>query len=173
MKTYCIYQHINKTNGKRYIGITKQTPENRWGNDGINYKGFCRFWSAICKYGWDGFEHEIVVSGLTKEEACELEVKLIKEYKTQDRDFGYNILEGGNTPKMTEEVRKKMSSSMKGNKNGLGHPCSEDKKRRISESQKGRKLTPEHKMLLSLAKKREKTCFTIRRDKKKNFRISR
>ena len=34
---YYIYSHINKTNGKRYIGITNDI-ENRWRNNGIAYK---------------------------------------------------------------------------------------------------------------------------------------
>ncbi len=153
METYCVYQHINKINGKRYIGITKQLPQNRWGNKGINYKNDCpRFWSAIRKYGWDGFEHVIIESNVSKEKACELEMQLIKEYRTQEKDFGYNMLEGGNAPLITEEVRHKMSLAMTGNKNGLGHPCSEEKKRKISEAQKGRKFTDEHRKAISNAK---------------------
>lgn len=149
---YYVYQHINKTNGKRYIGVTKQNPESRWGIDGVNYKSSPYFYSAIQKYGWDGFEHEILFNGLTKEEACIKEIELIARFKTQDKQYGYNIMEGGSAPTIPEEVRAIMSEKMRGNKNGLGHVCSEEKKREISNAQKGRKLTEEHKAKLSKAK---------------------
>jgi predicted GIY-YIG superfamily endonuclease len=38
MKKYYLYKHINKINGKIYIGITSQKPEKRWGTNGINYR---------------------------------------------------------------------------------------------------------------------------------------
>ena len=66
---YYVYQHINKINGKRYIGITKQNPESRWGTDGANYKSSPYFYSAIQKYGCDNFSHDILFNCLTKEEA--------------------------------------------------------------------------------------------------------
>ena len=150
---YYVYQHINKINGKRYIGITKQNPESRWGTDGTNYKSSPYFYSAIQKYGWDNFSHEILFNGLTKEEACDKEIELIAYFQTQDKQHGYNIMEGGSAPVIPEEVRKLMSEKMRGNKNGLGHACPEEKKRKISEAQKGRKLTEEHKAKLSMAKK--------------------
>ena len=154
MDSYYVYRHINKINGKQYIGLTKQLPECRWGINGINYRDKTpHFWNAIQKYGWDNFKHEIVASGLSKEEACTLEKKMIADYKTQDRNFGYNILEGGSAPTIPPEVRKKMSIAMQGNKNGFGHPCSEEKKQKISSAQKGRTLTEEHKEKLSKAKK--------------------
>lgn len=56
MKNYFVYKHTNQTNGKVYIGLTKQNPESRWGKNGINYKNKCpHFWNAIQKYGWGGF----------------------------------------------------------------------------------------------------------------------
>lgn len=151
---YCVYKHTNKVNNKVYIGITKQKPQDRWGANGRNYKESSRFYAAIQKYGWDNFEHEILYTELTKEQACQLEKALIKHYRSQDKQYGYNITEGGETPKMSEETKNKISNALKGNKNGLGHPCSEEKKRKISEAQKGRKLTEEHKKKLSEAAKR-------------------
>ena len=152
-RKYFVYQHINKINNKKYIGITSRTPKERWGSNGYNYRSTPYFYSAIKKYGWDNFEHEILYSQLTKEEACEIERKLIEENKTQNKQFGYNITEGGDAPSMPIEIRKRLSEALKGNKNGLGKVCSEEKKRKISEAQKGKKLTEEHRKKLSLAKK--------------------
>lgn len=73
-KTYCVYMHENKINHKKYIGMTGQDPELRW-RKGANYKESVAFWKAIQKYGWDGFDHIILVSGLTREEACDKEIE--------------------------------------------------------------------------------------------------
>ena len=74
---YTVYQHKNKINGKVYIGITMQEPEKRWGVNGRNYKSSPHFYSAIQKYGWDNFEHNILFTNLTKEEACLKEIEFI------------------------------------------------------------------------------------------------
>lgn len=140
-------------NGKQYIGITKNTPENRWGNNGINYKSSPYFWNAICKYGWDNFLHEIIFSGLSKNDAAYLEELLIKTFQTQNKKFGYNIMSGGITPTMPIEIRKRISKALKGNKNSFGIPCSEAKKLKISKAQKGKQLTEQHKKNISKAKK--------------------
>lgn len=151
---YTVYRHINKTNGKQYIGITKQNPpSNRWGFNGINYKESSHFWSAICKYGWDNFDHEILYSNLTKEEACIKEKELISQFNTQNSNYGYNVLEGGNCPTIPDETREKMSNAMMGNKNGLGKKCSDEKKEKIRAAQIGRSFTEEHKQAISKAKK--------------------
>jgi group I intron endonuclease len=154
MDEYFVYRHVNKINGKQYIGMTKQNPpSNRWGSNGDNYKENPHFYAAIEKYGWNNFLHEILYSGLSKEDACQLEMDLIKEYNTQDRNYGYNIFEGGQCPSIPKETRDKMSKSMMGNQNGLGKKCSEEKKKKISDAQKGKKLTDEHKNAISNAKK--------------------
>lgn len=137
---YYVYQHINKINGKRYIGITKQNPESRWGTDGINYKSSPYFYSAIQKYGWDNFDHEILFSDLTKEEACIKEIELIAYFQTQDKQHGYNIMEGGSAPTIPEEIRIVMSEKKRGNQNGLGHVCSEEKKQKNQRSPKGSEI---------------------------------
>lgn len=56
---YTIYCHINKVNGKTYVGITSSSPELRWKN-GEGYKNCRKFYNAILKYGWDNFYHIIL-----------------------------------------------------------------------------------------------------------------
>lgn len=153
MKEYFVYQHKNLKNGKKYIGITKQIPENRWGANGNNYSSSPYFFSAIQKYGWENFLMKFLFSNLTKEEACEIEKNLIKENNTQDKNFGYNIMEGGEAPSMPKIVRERLSEALKGNKNGLGKPCSLEKRKKISDAQKGRTLSEEHRKKLSIVKK--------------------
>ena len=156
---YTVYQHKNKINGKVYIGITSQKLEQRWGSQGCNYKSSPHFYSAIQKYGWDNFEHNILFTDLTKEQACLKEQELIKEYNSMNREFGYNSTSGGDIFTMNEETKQKISQAMIGNQNGLGHPCSEEKKEKISNAQKGRKFTEEHKQKLSeAAKNRHVPC---------------
>lgn len=105
---YSVYIHTNKMNGKKYVGITKQRPERRW-QKGKGYDG-TYFGNAIAKYSWDGFTHEVIMSGLTKDEACDLEITLIKSLKTNNREYGYNVSEGGQT---AENLKSKY---------GLDHP---------------------------------------------------
>lgn len=153
---YTVYQHKNKINGKIYIGITMQEPEQRW-RHGEGYKSSPHFYAAIQKYGWDNFEHNILFTNLTKEEACLKEQELIKKFNSMNREFGYNSTSGGDVFVMNEETKQKISQALMGNKNGLGHPCSEEKKKKISDAQKGRKLTEEHKQKLSEAAKNRHT----------------
>ena len=156
---YTVYQHKNKINGKVYIGITSRKPEERWGNNGCNYKTSPHFYSAIQKYGWDNFEHNILFTNLLKEQACEKEQELIKYYNSMDKEFGYNSTSGGEFFVMNKETKEKISKAMMGNKNGLGYVCSKEKKRKISEAQKGRQFTKEHKQKLSdSAKNRHVPC---------------
>lgn len=95
MKTYIIYMHKNKINGKMYIGKTCQDPEKRFGSNGSGYRNCKMFYLAIKKYGWNNFEHIVLCSNLSPEEANIKEREYIKEYKSNDTKFGYNIRTGG------------------------------------------------------------------------------
>ena len=92
---YTVYQHLNKINGKIYIGITSQIPEKRWGANGCNYKSSPHFYSAIQKYGWDNFEHIQIIDHLTRWNACCFEKFFIMFYRTNNSNFGYNCTSGG------------------------------------------------------------------------------
>ena len=112
-KNYTVYMHIFP-NKKVYIGITSQKVEHRWRN-GTKYGNNQYMENAIKKYGWENIEHKILFVNLSKIEAENKEIELIRVYKSNIRKYGYNILNGGNVSKgMTLKARKKMSQKRKG-----------------------------------------------------------
>ena len=154
---YTVYCHTNKINGKRYVGITKQKPEDRWFN-GAGYKKQKLFYNAIKKYGWHNFYHEILNTNLSAKEASVKEKELIALWKTTNKAFGYNIQFGGlNGARMSDATKKKLSEmtkkqmtpeareylrqctlrqfATKGHPT-LGHKCSDEKKEKIRNSHK-------------------------------------
>ena len=106
--------HTSPSN-KVYIGITSQDPEKRWGK-GCNYKKQKYFYAAIQKYGWDNIRHEILFSNLTENEAKQREIELIAKHKSNDRNFGYNLTQGGDGVKgyvPTEETKEQIKKTLK------------------------------------------------------------
>lgn len=97
---YCVYRHISP-NGKIYVGITSQKPENRW-QAGNGYRGNLYFSRAIKKYGWENFKHEIIKENIPEKQAKEIEIELIKKYRSNERKFGYNISSGGESKSGTK-----------------------------------------------------------------------
>lgn len=144
---YSVYKHT-APNGKVYIGITGRPPQKRWGG-GANYAKQRHFYNAIQRYGWENIKHEILFSGLTKEQAEKIEVELIAKYKSDNREYGYNIDHGGNAVgKLSEETKQKISAAKKGipakNKGvtqkawNKGVPMSQEQRKKMSEILKGR-----------------------------------
>lgn len=173
---YVVYKHTTPS-GKVYIGITKRKPEYRWKN-GRGYKQNKHFYSAILKYGWENIRHEIVQNGLTKQQACNLEIKLIAKYDTTNPCNGYNNSTGGESGStgrhISAETRRKISESNKGkpspkkgthlsaetrlkiSKANKGRHASEETKRKLSESHMGHRLSAETRMKLSTVHKGRK-----------------
>ena len=108
--TYCVYIHTNKIDGKMYVGQTCQNPQKRWAG-GSKYKGSTYFYKAIKKYGWDNFEHEIVASNLTSDEANHFEELLISQLDTMNPKYGYNLKSGGENNLLSEETKHKISQA--------------------------------------------------------------
>lgn len=97
MNNWNVYIHIFPNN-KKYIGITSQKPEARWGVQGKGYQKQSTLWAAIQKYGWDNIEHKILYTNLSQEEAEAKEKELIQLFESTTRNGnGYNIQEGGNS----------------------------------------------------------------------------
>lgn len=154
---YIVYRHTSPS-GKMYIGITQQKARKRW-DYGHGYIKQPYMYRAIQKYGWDNFEHEILLEGLTKEEAELAERLFIGYWDLTNRDKGYNIDNGGyGWGKHSEETRHKMSQQRKGKYAGENNPMygrkhSEESKRKMSEARLGRKYSEETKRRMSVAKR--------------------
>lgn len=141
-KAWKVYVHINKVNGKRYVGITSKSNVNHRWESGCGYKENPHFYSAIQKYGWDGFEHIILFDGLDCESAKSMERFFIRLWSTQDREYGYNMTSGGDgTPGYhpSDETRAKLSEARR--KENL----SAETLQRRSDGLRGRKFSEEHK----------------------------
>lgn len=109
---YCVYKHTNKINGKVYIGQTKQAPKKRW-KHGEGYKKNPLFYRAIQKYGWENFEHEILLENLTVDEANTCEILYITFYQSNEPEFGYNLTSGGLNYTISEYTRCKLKEAIK------------------------------------------------------------
>ncbi|MFA5657652.1 MAG: NUMOD3 domain-containing DNA-binding protein [Oscillospiraceae bacterium] len=132
-----VYKHTFP-NGKIYIGITSLDPKHRYQNGrGYNHNSYMK--AAIEKYWWENVKHEILASGLTPVQAEEKEKEFIYLYKSNNRDFGYNLTNGGEkNKKHSLESRMKMSVSLKGRPSPRkGVRLSEETKKKVSEAHKG------------------------------------
>lgn len=151
-KSYCVYCHTNKINGKKYIGQTCQNPpEKRWGENGKLYLTKekstgeymqSKFARAIEKYGWDNFDHEILKTNLSSQEADKWEKYFISFYNSIKE--GYNLTSRGKDFKKAEESRKKQSERMIGEKHfNYGKHLSDETKAKISKSLTRKKIPSE------------------------------
>lgn len=145
-RTYTVYMHT-APNGKVYIGITKQEVRTRWAN-GKGYEKNSHFTNAINKYGWDSFKHEVLLEGLTLEEACSEESRLIAEYKSYDRNYGYNKDFGGGVSRVREETKKKISKKAKNRWKDSEY------REKATSGMKGKKRSAESRKNISKAQKK-------------------
>jgi len=116
---YTVYMHITP-NKKVYVGLTGRKPKVRW-NNGKHYTAHKHFDNAIKKYGWTNIEHIIIADELTKEEACLLEIDMIKYWNATNRGDGYNSSTGGECShkgvKYSEAQRRALSERTAGSNN--------------------------------------------------------
>lgn len=170
IKQYKVYVHVNKINGKLYIGQTCKTLKSRFGRNGKNYKNSNYFYNSIKKHGWNNFKHILLFDNLSGEEANILEKELIHKYNTTNKTCGYNLDTGGkngrthsketieklrkgklgkNNPnymkKLSTETCRRMSESRTGDKHYLyGKHHTVETKQKISESKQGVKIISDY-----------------------------
>lgn len=112
--TYCIYMHT-APNGKAYVGMTKDYIR-RCRDHQATHVSKCRLFSAaIQKHGWGNFEHEVLLTGLTLDVANDMEDDIIMLFNTLSPN-GYNLKRGGRHAALTEDAKAKMSATHTGKK---------------------------------------------------------
>jgi len=132
-----VYRHIRiDKNEPFYIGIGKD-------EDGKYIRANrklqrSKFWNNVAQ---KGYEIEILMEGLSWEQACQKETEFISLYGRKDLGLGplVNMTDGGdgfNNP--SPETRLKKSASLK------NRVFSEDHKNNLSKSKTGKKLSQEH-----------------------------
>jgi group I intron endonuclease len=146
-KTYSVYKITNNVNGKSYIGFTGNTIFERFEQhkkDALKIRDNRKFYNAINKYGVDAWNIELLESVDSAEFAKQKEIELIEKFDTYNN--GYNSTKGGdgnNGMIMSEESNAKRSKALKGIAKNYtrmhGKTHSEESKKKISESHKGKK----------------------------------
>jgi group I intron endonuclease len=139
METYLIYK-CTSPSGKSYIGQTKNLTRRL--TEHKRSTSTCRaFHSAITKYELTNFTHEILMEGLSSEEANYWEPALILEHNTLSPN-GYNLMTGGNNSTPSDETRAKRSVVR------LGKPLPDEVRCNISNAKSGIPTTDVHKAKL-------------------------
>lgn len=94
---YEIYKVTNQVNGKIYIGFTTQGYQTRWSKhlkdveSGSSYI----FHKSIRKYGKECFTLEFIETCSSLTNMKEREIYWISQYQSNQREFGYNMTDGG------------------------------------------------------------------------------
>ena len=132
-----VYAITNNTNGKRYVGQTIRTLQERWTEHCKKTSDCSAIANAIQKYGKECFTISTLHIANFIEELNKKEQEFIKEFNTL-KPNGYNLTTGGLNYLRSSETKRKFSEGQKGKKNHrFGIKASEETRKRQSESHKG------------------------------------
>ena len=112
-----VYKITNQINDKVYIGQTIRSLSERWSqhlrdSEKLDYP----LYRAMSKYGKENFNIKAIYKTNNIEDLNKKEGELISTFKSTNRDFGYNVLSGGNNWKMPQEMKDKISKALTGKK---------------------------------------------------------
>jgi group I intron endonuclease len=147
---YHIYIIKNKCNNKVYIGQTIYNIIKRFYCHKCDKKGFCRkLFNAFNKHNRNNFYIELLTVAHTQTAANYWENYFIIKYNSIAN--GYNIRDGGNCGKISEETKRKMSIAQIGpNNHNYGKHLSKTQKQILSIFAKNRVWPDEHNAIQSL-----------------------
>ena len=116
-RTVYVYKYINLVNFKIYVGSTVDVyNRNASHKKCANKNAGSLFHRAINKYGWESFYGPDIIEVCTQESRNDRENYWIKYYGTLDDRLGYNLCLADNT-ELSEDTKRKISESHKGEKN--------------------------------------------------------
>ena len=180
-----IYKIQNRVNSKIYVGSTQNIQE-RWDYHKRQLRndrhGNIHLQNAFNKYGVDSFEFSVI------EEVKDIENLIDREqYYMDNLEPEYNMIPKANRSEMSEEIKRKISESLKDNgkfrgennpffgkthseetkremsKARKGREVSKETRKKISESLKGRELSEEHKKKISASEEGKEISEETRR----------
>lgn len=153
MKTYKVYYLKNKINNKVYFGVTSaDNPENRWKE--LYRHNNNKLHQDLLEYGLNNFDKDIIKEFNNSKEALKLESEFITKYDTTNSLKGYNIFTNKENSHHNSEYLENLSKRTSGKNNPrYGVALSEETRKKISESEKGRILSEETKQKISKANK--------------------
>jgi hypothetical protein len=169
-----VYRHIRlDKNEPFYIGIGSDEKYDR-SKERYNRNGL---WKIIANKS--DIEIEILLDGLTYEEAKEKEKEFIALYGRKNNNTGIltNLTDGGEGSLgivISEETRQKLSIARLGNKSRTGHKLSIETRQKMSVSALGKKkppITEEHRKKLSLAKIGRKQSIETKQKRNESIRL--
>lgn len=164
---FYLYRITNIINNKVYIGQSNKEKD-RWRQHkyfGKNPEKTGQYiHRAMAKYGIDNFIYEVIAVCTTEEYANELETILIAQYNSRDKQYGYNLAPGGDSPwnrglpkEMQPMYGKTQSDSFKQKMStihsGKTYQHSDEWKQNMSSIMKGRKLSDDWKQKISISNK--------------------
>lgn len=145
-----VYITTNLINGKKYIGQKKYDSKYK------NYLGSGVYLkNAVKTYGKDNFERDIIERCKSPDELNEREIFWILHFDAVNNDMFYNLNYGGNQcvfgAPMSDEQRKKISESLL--EYFKNNSMTEETKKKMSDSQKGKIITEETRRKIGAKKK--------------------
>jgi group I intron endonuclease len=161
-----IYIIKNKINKKIYVGQTV-CPKQRWKQHISHMKNNINksphLYSSMNKYGLENFVFIIIKECESLEKANNAECFWIECLKTRDKNFGFNVKEGGNNGLHSAETKLKMSINNSGKNNRMyGKHHTDEAKKLLSVHNSGennfwygKTLSNEHKYKISLSNSAE------------------
>ncbi len=160
-----VYKHTNRNNEKAYIGWSTLTIDERWTKHlhDVATGSMRLFHNAIRKHGVDVWDHEVLETHETSDDAKSAEIRLIAEHKTfafEHPDKGYNMTPGGDgisgavVIASNQNRETTMSTRVLMGIKRRNRVLSDDHRRQISETHAGRSWSPEHRVKHKLAQEK-------------------
>jgi group I intron endonuclease len=132
-KIACVYLIENLMNSKKYIGQSIEFNKRKTNHKCDSKISTVPLYNAIRKDGWENFEYTILMKDQTINHGYldYWECYFIELFDTLNRTKGYNNDSGGN----------------------LNRVCSEEKTKKISEATKGKKVSDETRLKMSVSQR--------------------